>query len=141
MPDSTTSDYLHDLQMDFLLSGEPYSSPANIYVALFTVKPTLAGTGGTEVVGGVNYVRKPIAQGGWTGPSGNNRQYSNTANIEWDVPSGNWGTIVALGLYDAVSSGNLLFVNSFVTPKAVSDGDGAPKILAGQLRISRATCS
>ena len=148
MPSATTSNYLHGIFMDQLLKGTaPSAWPANIYVGLFTTAPALDGTGGTEVsTSGTAYVRKlagptdGIGTDCWTGPSGANQEYSNVVDITYDVPTANWGTIVAAGLYDASTAGNLLYVASLATSKPVNNGDGAPKILAGQLKISRASC-
>jgi hypothetical protein len=141
MPSATTSSYLHQKQMDYLLKNTAWTAPATLYVALYTTVPALDGTGGTEVsTSGTNYARVTIAAGAWTGPTGANLEYSNTNDLVFGVPSANWGTITGCGLYDASTSGNLYCVASLSTSKVVSNGDGAPKILAGQLRLSRAVC-
>ena len=141
MPSATTSDWLHTKFMDLLFKNTAWTPPATIYIALFTTVPTLAGTGGVEVsLSGTNYGRVAVAAGAWAGPSGTNKEYSNSADIPFLVPTGNWGTIVGAGLYDAETGGNLLYVSTLTTSKVVSNGDGAPKILSGQMRISRATC-
>ena len=142
MPSATTSNYLYDGHMSKLLQGTAFTDPSTIHVALFTTIPALDGTGGVEVsTSGTGYARVAVAQGAnWTGPSGANREYSNTNDIQYGTPSSNWGTIVGAGLYDASTGGNLLFVAYLTTPKTVNNGDGAPKISAGQLRITRATC-
>ena len=143
MPSATTSNYLYQKQMDFLLSQTAWSSIATIYVALFTTVPALDGTGGVEVSNsGTGYGRIGVASGNWTGPTGANLEYSNTNDIQFGTPTANWGTINGAGLYDSAIGGtnNLLFVAYLTTPKVVNNGDGAPKILAGQLRITRATC-
>ena len=143
MPSATTSDYLYDKQLTYLLANIAWTAPANIYVGLFTTTPNLDGIGGIEVSNtATGYSRQAVVAGGWTGPTGVNREFSNTADIQYGTPSDNWGTVVSAGLYDSDIGGsnNLLFTAVLVTPKTVNNGDGAPKILAGQLRISRATC-
>ncbi len=143
MPSATTSDYLYEKQLDYLLSNTSWTAPSSIFVSLFTTVPALDGTGGTEVSNSsTGYGRVSIAAGGWTGPSGSNKEYSNTSDIQFSTPTANWGTINGAGLYDSDIGGtnNLLFVAYLTTPKVVNNGDGAPKILAGQLRITRATC-
>ena len=143
MPSATTSNFLYNKQMAYLLSNTAWTAPASIFVSLFTSVPALDGTGGTEVSNsGTGYARVAIAAGGWTGPSGANLEYSNTTDIQFATPTANWGTINGSGLYDSAIGGtnNLLFVAFLTTPKVVNNGDGAPKILAGQLRITRATC-
>ncbi len=90
---------------------------------------------------GTGYSREPMLQSnGWSGPSGVNQEYTNASDIVYNVPTGNWGTIVGVGIYDALNGGNLLFTGHLNTSKSVTSGDGAPKILAGQYRISRAVC-
>lgn len=143
MPSSTATNFLHEKFLNLLLRGTAFGTvPANIYVGFFTTTPQLDGTGGTEVsTSGTAYAREAIASDtGWAGPSGTNREYSNAADITYAVPTANWGTIVGAGLFDASTGGNLLYVAPLTTPKVVNNGDGAPRILAGQLRIARATC-
>lgn len=142
MASSTASNFQHQKFMDLLLKNIAYTPPATLYVALFTTVPALAGTGGVEVsTSGTAYGRVAITAGtGWTGPSGANLDYTNTADIAFSVPTANWGTITGAGLYDASTAGNLCYVATLTTPKTVNNGDGAPRILAGQLKISRATC-
>lgn len=142
MPSSTESNYLVNAELAFLLRGTAYSSPATIYVALFTTLPGLDGTGGTEVpTSGTGYGRQPITRNsGWNGPNSNG-EWSNGQDIVFGAPIANWGTIVGAGLYDASTGGNLLFISPSATPKTISAGDGSPRILASMLSISRATCS
>jgi hypothetical protein len=143
MPSATTSNFLHDSQMNYLLKGIAWTPPNSLWVALFTVMPGLDGVGATEVstAGGTNYGRIQILQNsGWVGPSGANREFSNAADLQFLTPGANWGTIVGAGLYSAQTAGDLFYIATLSTSKTVNNGDGAPKILAGQMRITRATC-
>lgn len=142
MPSSTATNFAHNSWMGLLLKNTPYTPPTSLWVALFTTVPALTGTGGVEVnVSGTNYGRVQIlANTGWAGPAGTNQEYTNAADINFLVPTGNWGTITGVGLFDAQNGGNLLYVGVLTTPKTVNNGDGAPKFLAGQLKLSRATC-
>ncbi len=83
---------------------------ANIWVALFTVTPTKAG-GGTEVSGNA-YARVSTAPTDWT-VSGSPfvAQNANTITFPTATPAG-WGTIVAVGLFDAATVGNLMFFSA-----------------------------
>lgn len=142
MASSTTGDWLYNKQLKHLLKGESWTPPTTVYMALFTTVPQLNGSGGVEVSkSGTGYARVAIQQStGWSGPSGSNQEYSNTADIVFGVPTGNWGTVQGVGLYTSADGGDLLFTGYMATAKTVTAGDGAPKILAGQYRISRATC-
>lgn len=149
MAGASTSDFLHKKQMDYLLkNGSADWKPVNIYVALLTgtiqIPAQLTGSGLNEVsTASTGYTRKSVTS--WTGAaaSDSNLTYSNTDDITFGVPNPgtNWGTITGTALFDAETGGNLLYIAELSTPKTVSGGDGAPKILAGQLRISRASCS
>lgn len=143
MASSSASNFQHQKFLELLLYNTSYTPPSTVYVALFTTVPALAGTGGVEVsTSGTAYARQSIVCStvGFQGPSGANLEYSNKLDIAYAVPTANWGTITGAGLYDASTGGNLLYVATLTTPKVVNNGDGAPRILAGQLRISRATC-
>lgn len=45
MPSATTSNYLHDAQMNYLLKNTAWTAPTSLWVALFTTVPALDGTG------------------------------------------------------------------------------------------------
>lgn len=143
MPSATSTNYLHNNWMRFLLEGQAFTPPASLWIGLYTTVPNLAGTGGVEVsTSGTGYGRRQIlsVDASWSGPAGTNQEYSNAQDITYNVPTANWGTITGAGLFDAETAGNLLYIATLQTPKTVNNGDGAPRILAGQLRISRATC-
>lgn len=146
MASATTSNYLQQSILNMILRGTAWTAPTTLYVALFTNgAPSLAGTGGTEVVenANTNYTRVaiPSSPTSWSTAAGVNQEYSNLQEIVFNVPgSQSWGTITSCGLYDAQNGGNLLWVGTIATAKPVSSGDGAPRILVGQLKISRATC-
>lgn len=145
MASSTLSNWASQQLMDYLLKGTAAPTfPATLYLALFTTTPTLSGTGGVEVsTSGTGYARVALSRSTstWTGQTGGNDQmYTNTNELVFPVPTGNWGNIVSLGIYDAATAGNLVMISTITTSKPISLGDGAPRVLAGQLRILRASC-
>lgn len=144
MPSSTLSNSTSQSFMDYLLKGIALPAlPSSLYLALFTTTPGTSGTGGVEVsTSGTGYARVelPRQTGTWTGPSGSSQEYNNTNELIFPVPTGNWGTIVSLGIYDAASNGNLVFISTISTAKAINLGDGAPRILSSQLKVLRAIC-
>lgn len=76
------------------------------YVALFTELPDDDGTGGTEASGS-SYARK--SHSAWTnGTSGTATQRKNNGTIEFAALSGSLAGIVGWGIYDALTSGNLI---------------------------------
>ena len=143
MPSSTATNTQFNNLMGFFLKGAAYTPPTSLWLGLFTTVPALTGSGGVEVsTSGTGYGRKQILSTGasWSGPAGTNQEYSNSADITYNVPTANWGTITGAGLFDAEVAGNLCYIATLQTPKTVNNGDGAPRVVAGQLKISRATC-
>ena len=112
------SDYLEDKVLDHVFGGNAYSAPSTLYVALYTVAPTDTG-GGTEVSGG-GYVRQSSA---FTVSGTNPTTASNSAAVEYPTATADYGTVVAVGIFDASSSGNLLAYANLTTSKVVSTGD------------------
>lgn len=113
MPGSL-SNYLENKLIDHFLGTTTYTKPTSVYVALYTVAPT-DSTSGTEVIGG-SYVRK-IA----TFTAASNGATSNSGNIDFTgMPT---CTVVAVGVLDALTSGNLLVYGTLTASKAVTSGD------------------
>lgn len=75
------------------------------YLGIFTVAPTKSG-GGTEVTGG-SYARKSVVMGTVFGTAASSESDS-VAAVSFVTPSASWGTPVAIGIFDASTSGNLL---------------------------------
>ena len=111
------SDYLEDKVLDHVFGGVAYTAPTK-YVALYTVAPTDTG-GGTEVTGG-SYARQT---GAFTVSGTNPTTASNSAAIEYPTATANYGTVVAVGILDASTGGNLLAYANLDTSKSVTTGD------------------
>jgi hypothetical protein len=110
------SNYLENAVINAVLRNTTYTSPATVYVALFTTDPTDANTG-TECTG-ASYVRKAMT---FSAPS--NGVSSNSSAVEFDQATTSWGTITHMGLYDASTSGNLLFHGALTASKVIDTGD------------------
>ena len=113
---SEFSNYLENALINATLRATSYTSPAAVYVALFTSDPTDAGSG-TEVSGG-SYTRK---QATFASPS--NGVTSNSSDITFDQATANWGTVSHIGIFDASSSGNLLYHTPLTSSKTIETGD------------------
>jgi len=123
------TDYLEDKILKHVFTNTAYTSPTTVYVGLFTVAPTDVG-GGTEVSGS-GYTRKSAA---FT-VSGTGTLATNSAAIEFDAATGSWGTIVAIAVFDASTSGNMLAFADLTTSKTIATGD-VLRIPAGDLDIT-----
>lgn len=103
------------------------------YVGLFTTKPTADdGSGGVEVTGG-SYARVGIASNDWAAasqgaPSSKAGPSGSGTNPSWQFPSpsAGWGTVVAWGIWDAASGGNLLFFGDLSASKTINASDPQP---------------
>lgn len=112
------TNFSEDLVLDFLFTASTATRPTAWYVALYTVAPGEAG-GGTEC-SGTSYVRQSASfTVSGTAPS----QAANSAAVEFPTAGGSWGTIVAAGVFDALSGGNLLAYADLTTSKTIDTGD------------------
>ena len=124
------SNYLENALINATLRNTSYTSPATVYMGLYTSDPTDANTG-TEVSGG-SYARVAVTMGA---PS--DGVSTNSAAIEFPQASGSWGTVGWIGILDASTSGNLLYHTALDTSKTISSGD-IFKIAIGGLSVTLA---
>jgi len=124
------SNYLENALINATLRNTSYTSPATVYVALYTSDPTDADTG-TEVSGN-GYARQSVTFGA---PS--NGASTNSAAVEFPQATGSWGTVAYIGLRDASSGGNLLYHTVLDASKTISTGD-VFRISAGNLSVTLA---
>jgi len=128
------TDYLENKIIDWLLRGQTFTPPATTYVGLFTVAPT-DSTAGTEVsVGSYARVAVTSSLANWAGTqaalstsasSGTGGTTSNNAAITFPTATADWGTVVAFGLFDASTSGNLLIYANLTASRSVTNGSTA----------------
>jgi hypothetical protein len=120
------TNYLENKLLDHFLGTTAYTMPSPVYVALFTVAPSDAG-GGTEVTGG-SYARQTA-----TFDAAASGATSNSGNIDFTgMPA---ATTVAIALFDASTSGNMLVHGTLTTNKQTDAGDTL-RIATGDLDIS-----
>lgn len=125
MPKST---FLSNSFLNASLRDTPYTSPTTVYVALYTTAPT-SGGGGVEVSGG-SYSRQPVT---WSAPTSG--VSSNVADIVYPTATADWGVITSFGVFDAITSGNLLYFANLGASRTVLNTDQF-KFPAGQLTCS-----
>lgn len=122
------SNYLENALINATLRNTSYTSPATVYVALYTTDPTDADTG-TEIAGN-GYARQSVTFGA---PA--NGASTNSAAVEFPQATGSWGTVAYIGLRDASSGGNLLYHSPLDASKTISTGD-VFRISAGNLSVT-----
>ena len=133
---ANASDYLEvELRKHIFRTGS-FTKPTVLAVGLFTVTPSDTG-GGTEVTGGsyARVQRDPL-DANWTAASGTDGLTDNAAAITFPTPSANWGTVVAFGIFDATSAGNLLVWGPITPNKTINNGDAAPAFAIGALDVT-----
>ena len=113
---SQMSTYLQNAVINATLRATSYTSPATVYVGLFTTTLNAAGTG-TEVSGG-SYARTAVTIGA---PSSG--ASTNSANVVFPTATASWGTVTYMGVYDASTAGNLLYFAPLTTSKTIDTGD------------------
>jgi len=111
------SNFLETEILDHVFAGAAYTAPSTHYLALFTAAPGEAG-GGTEVsASGTAYVRKAVA---FT-TTGNTT--SNSAAVEYPTATASFGTVTHVGVFDALTTGNLMAYATLSSSKAIATGD------------------
>jgi hypothetical protein len=114
---SAISNYLENALINATLRNTTYTSPTTVYAGLFTTDPTDAGSG--SEVSGSGYARKAIT---FAAPS-NGVTTNSAAACEFDQATGSWGTITHFGIFDALTTGNLLYHGALTTSKTIASGD------------------
>lgn len=100
-------------------------------IALFSGNPESLG----NEFSAANYERKAIS---FTPPvenSNNRMTVENTANIAFNIPSTDWGTLSNFAIMDALTGGNPIFTGSISPSKDIKKGHNV-QILAGNLKAS-----
>ena len=116
---------------DALFGGVTLTIPATIYFGLFLTMPDDTGANGLEVSGN-GYARVPIANvttsfpGATTGttPFITSKWNGVAITFPQDVTA-DWGNAIGLGAFDALSSGNMLWVADITPFRQVQVGDTA----------------
>lgn len=122
------SDYLESALLNHVLRNVSYTPPTTLYLAFYTAAPTDSG-GGTEVTGG-SYARQAVTFAAPTGGAGTSVN-SNTITFT-SMPA---STVVAIGILDAASNGNLLLRHTLPTPKTYGAGENVT-IAPGDLVVT-----
>jgi len=119
------TNYLEDKIWNHVFGSTTYTKPTNWYVGLLTATPSDSAAG-TEVSGG-SYARQVCA---FTVTGTGTALATNTSAITFPTATADWGIVGWVGIYDAVSSGNLVAYQnlqksdfSTTTTKTVNDGD------------------
>jgi len=102
------SDYLEQALLNATLRATAYTSPTKVYLSLHTEDPTDDGSKGEVSTVDTGYARQEIA---FSAPTSDGTGYKcvNSADVTFPDPTGNWGTITHLALWDADTAGYCLY--------------------------------
>jgi hypothetical protein len=140
---SAASDYLENEVLDHVLGkgARDFTSPANLYLALFNNTSTNAATNleaGTltdEVsTSGTAYARKSVAFAAASSGSA-----ATNATVTFDTATASWGSITHVAIMDGDTEGsdNVLFWGAVTTAKTIDTGDTF-QVTSGNLTVSLA---
>lgn len=108
------TNYAENILLDALLGTSPLPTITTVYLGLFTTSPTDTASG-VEVTGS-GYSRQPISfSAAISGTSISDIAAAFTATA-------NWGSIVAVGVFDASTGGNLLLYQA-INPILINNTD------------------
>jgi hypothetical protein len=138
------SNFLENRLIDQIFRAQAAPTTSTLHVALYTAAPSDSG-GGTEVSGN-NYSRASVTSslanwagtqstGSTTASTGTGGATSNNNAITFATPSASWGTVTHFGIFDAASSGNLLFHGALTIAKTINSGDTV-SFPAGSLSVT-----
>jgi len=126
------SDYVEGAILDFFFkrTTTPFATaPTTVYVSLHSADP---GDTGTSELSGGSYARASITTDtnnstntNWNakGTSGQATTITNHATITFTQATGNWTTATYFGIWDASTSGNLLFTGTITGGVTVNNGN------------------
>lgn len=121
------SNYLENKLLLHTFGATAYTAPTTLYLAIHTTNPAEDNTG-TEVSGSA-YARQSVVFTVTTNTT------SNTAAVEFPTATGSWGTLTHVGVYDALTGGNLLAYAALTTSKIIGTND-VFRVPAGDLDIT-----
>lgn len=135
------SDVLAHNLLDLMFDDTAYAIPDTfIGLCTATIDDNDTGSTVTEVSGG-SYARKEVDVNGGASPTWDLATgtspalVDNTHEISFVTATANWGTVVAVGIFSAVTAGDLLFYDNAMVDQDVDDGDTA-KFPVGDLDIT-----
>ena len=104
--------------------GRETAPPENYYVGLLLDTPKADGSNVIEVSPvGTAYVRMKLENNKNALSIAFNGKVSNTKSITFPVAAAPWGIITDVGIFDAATGGNLLYVTTQGKPKDLDQGD------------------
>jgi len=112
------SNYLED-EITGWINGTTFdAAPTSTFVQLYSQDPTESGS-----ATGALYTRVSVAAGGWTRVTSGVATLSNTGVITITPSAASGATATHVAVFDAITSGNMLFYGALAASKVIASGD------------------
>jgi hypothetical protein len=121
------SNYLGNAVINASLRNTTYTSPANVWCALYSTAPT-ASTSGTELTGS-GYSRQSVT---FSAPSA--ATTASTGNVTFTA-SANWLPVVSIAIVDASTGGNILWYSNLASSQVINSG-GSIVLTTGTITLA-----
>lgn len=118
---SGASDYLEVELLDHILRQAGYTSPTNVYIALFTADPTDANVTANEVSDS-GYARQSVT-GDFDAPHATGGYSANGSAITFPAVVDAQIIVTHVGFYDQLTGGNLLLSQALSASKTLAVAD------------------
>lgn len=125
---TTFTDYLEEKLLDHVFRATSYTSPSAVYLGLFTAAPT-DSTSGTEVSAANGYSRQSLTFGAYS-----QGKIATSADVTFTASGGSWGVVLAFGIFDASSGGNLL-ASGTISPSVLINDTDTFTVASGKLEV------
>ena len=129
------TNYTETQLINHLFRTASFTKPSALYIALFTaVTDGEAGTV-TELSGNgyARVVYNPL-DANWTAPIAGNGTTTNALAVTFPAATADWGIISHFGIFDALTTGNLLIYAPLTTARNITNGS-TPSFAASALTI------
>ena len=104
--------------LDRLFGGVAFTPPTTFYFGLSTTTIQIDGTGATEPSTG-SYARASLVNDKTNWGTASSASLLNTGAVTFVESTASWGTITYVGIWDALSSGNIWFFDALSPSKVV----------------------
>lgn len=134
---SAMSDYLEREIANLVLGNVAWSKPGSVYLDLYKGAPSDSGGGTTISTSGTGYSRLTVTNdaANWPNAHATTGVKANGAAFTFPTAITNWGTITHFAIWDAPTSGNMLYWGVLSTPRVINAGDTA-RFAIGDIEIT-----
>jgi len=105
--------------LDYNFGITSYTPPSTLYFALSTTAPDISGSSFTEPSSGA-YARVGLLNNKTNWGTASSGTLTNSTAVTFAESTASWGTIVAVGIFDALTGGNLLWYDSLSPSRTVA---------------------